>query len=364
MINIWLFLGSLAFIAGLVYWLARKNAKEMQTIRELLRLEYETIANRHLESGQQKWQQIFSPLDGELKELRERIHQVYDKESRERLSLKNEIEFMLRAQTQLSTDTQSLAKALRGEAKAQGNWGEVVLEKILESSGLREGHEYVIQGRGLGLKSEAGQVLRPDVLIHLPGERHLIIDAKVSLTAYEKFIRSESASEKEAAVKEFSASLRRHIDDLASKNYAHIYGINSPDFVMLFVPTDGAFSFAHQTDPQLFITAMEKRVAVVSPSLLFPNLKTIEAIWRQDRQNRNAEEIARQGGALYDKFVGLLEDVQTLGNHLQKAEKTRLDLVSKIQSDHGTSIINRIENLRELGAKTKKRLAIEKEAQL
>jgi DNA recombination protein RmuC len=351
-----------------------QNRDEAEKTKSRLQLEIENFNRKWLDESQnrmQKWSQdnlasMVKPVDEGLKSLQARIQDVYDKEARERLSLKAELEFMFKAQQQMSLEAQSLTKALRGDVRAQGHWGEIILERILESSGLREGEEYVVQGRGLGLKAGEGEgesegaTRKPDVLVRLPGERHLIIDSKVSLSSYEAHIRADSDGDRQAALADFVRSVRRHVEELAGKDYPQLYGLNSPDFVLMFVPTDGAFSVAHQADPQLFALAMEKRIAIVSPSLLFPNLRTVEAIWRQERQNRNAEEIARQAGGLYDKFAGLLDDLNLLTNHLRKADETRADLMNKLRDGRG-NLIDRVEKLRLLGARTKKRLLKEKE---
>ena len=346
-----------------------EHSQHIEQTRRQLQSEFENQHRKFMEEGQerlQRWskdsfQNMVLPVDQELKALQKSIHEVYDREARERLSLKNEIEFMIKAQGQLSFEAQSLTKALRGDSRAQGHWGEIVLERILESSGLREGEEFVVQGRGLGLKSEEGQTRKPDVLVRLPGDRHLIIDSKVSLTAFENYLNQESETEKKQHLEEFLASIRRHIEDLSAKDYSQLYGVNSPDFVLLFMPTDGAFSLAHQSDPNLFLLAMEKRVAIVSPSLLFPNLRTVEAIWRQERQNRNAEEIARQAGSLYDKFAGLLEDLGDLTNHMRRADESRSAIFNKLKDGRG-NLMNQVEKLRLLGARTKKRLLSESDA--
>lgn len=341
------------------------HTQNLEQTRRQLQSEFENQHRRFMEEGQdrlQKWskdsfQNMVLPVDQELKALQKSIHEVYDREARERLSLKNEIEFMIKAQGQLSLEAQSLTKALRGDSRAQGHWGEIVLERILESSGLREGEEFIVQGRGLGLKSEEGQTRKPDVLVRLPGDRHLIIDSKVSLTAYEAHLSQEDETLKAASLEEFLRSIRRHIEDLSAKDYSQLYGVNSPDFVLLFMPTDGAFSLAHQADANLFLLAMEKRVAIVSPSLLFPNLRTVEAIWRQERQNRNAEVIARQAGSLYDKFAGLVEDMNELAIHMRRADESREQIITKLKEGRG-NLFSQVEKLRVLGARTKKKLSI------
>ncbi len=334
-----------------------------EELKERMRLEFSNQHRNFLDESAKKlseWSktnlgEIVAPVDQELKALKLRVQEVYDREARERISLKHEIEHMMRAQQQMTLEAQSLTKALRGDSRSQGVWGEMVLERILESSGLREGEEFVVQGRGLGLTNEAGEKLRPDVLIRLPEGRNLIIDSKVSLVSFEAYTRAEADEQKSRAARDFVASVRRHVEELGRKDYPHLYGVHSPDFVLMFMPTDGAFALAHQIDPDLFHWAMERKVAVVSPSLLFPNLRTVEAIWRQEKQNQNAEEIAKQAGLLYDKFVSLIEDMQGLGNHLERAKQARESILERLRDGRG-NILDKVEKLRVLGAKTKKKL--------
>ncbi|MBX7232330.1 MAG: DNA recombination protein RmuC [Bdellovibrionales bacterium] len=363
------------------------NSKESDEIKKQLYLEFSLLQRKFLDEStvqltqknREGLHQLIQPFDQQLNELKSQIKDIYDKESRERFSLKKEIEYMLLAQQKMTLEAQSLTQALRGDVKTQGVWGEIVLERILENSGLREGEEFIVQGRGLKLKTDEGEMRKPDVLVRLPGNRNLIIDSKVTLTSYEAYINS-SKSEIDASLQntansddpvlsglvlgkknhklelqEFIQSVRRHVSDLSVKNYSDLYGVNTPDFVLMFIPTDGAFSLAHQTDPSLFSFAMEKRIAIVSPSLLFPNLKTVETIWRQERQSRNAEEIARHAGALYDKFCSLIEDLEEIDINLKKAGAARLNLYHKIKDGRG-NLLDRVEKLRLLGAKAKKRL--------
>lgn len=339
------------------------SQKNSQDLKEQLRLEFEKINRGVLDASQEKlkvWsqetlQRSVEPVDVELKQLKQKISDVYDREARERIALRTEIEFMLKAQNQLSHEAQSLTKALRGDVRVQGVWGEMILERILNASGLRAGEEYVLQGQGLGLKAEAGHHQKPDVLVRLPGERHIIIDSKVSLQAFEHYMRETTDLERARALDEYLKSVRRHLNELSEKDYSALYGINSPDFVLMFIPTDGAFALAHQSDPQLFSQAMEKKIAIVSPSLLFPNLRTVEAIWRREKQSRNSEEIARQAGGLYDKFVSLAEDIETLGGILRRADETQVNILGKLKSGKG-NLFDRVEKLRRLGARTKKKL--------
>jgi len=340
-----------------------ERGRQSELGQRQMQIEFESLNRRFFDESSERlhklskesFQTLVAPFDAELKNLQTRIHEVYDRESRERLSLKKDLEYMMKMNEKMSLEAQSLTKALRGDVKAQGTWGEVVLERILESSGLREGHEYVVQGRGLGLKSDDGASLKPDVLVYLPGERNLIVDSKVSLNAYEAYIRAEEDTEKSQHLKSFLQSLRKHVDGLSEKSYQNLYGVQSPDFVLMFMPTDGAFSLAHQMDPELFHYAMNKKVGIVCPSLLYPNLRTIETLWRQERQSKNAEEIARQAGNLYDKFVSFIEDLDLISSHLKRAEEAHSAAVSKLKLGKG-NLVDRVERLKDLGAKAKKQL--------
>jgi DNA recombination protein RmuC len=277
---------------------------------------------------------------------------VYDVETRDKISLKQEVKNLFELNRKLSEDAENLTKALKGDLKKQGNWGEIVLERVLERSGLTKGQEYETQASTRG---EDGQLLRPDVIIHLPEEKHLIIDSKVSLLAYENFIRSDDETEKSRFMRQHVDSIRAHIRGLNEKKYQSAKDFDTPDFVLMFLPVEPAFSAALQTDPELFSFAWERKIVMVSPTTLLATLKTVASIWKQEKQTRNAVEIARQGGNLYDKFVSFIEDLQKLGNQLNTAQRTLDEATKKLHTGSGNLVV-RAERLRKLGVKTGKTL--------
>ena len=245
-----------------------------------------------------------------------------------------------------------MTKALKSDTKKQGNWGEVVLERILEDSGLIKNQEYFLQETG---RNEDGSLIRPDVVIQLPQEKYLIIDSKVSLTAYHDFISSEDPREKEIALKKHIESIKNHVKELNEKNYPSMNKLDIPDFVLMFMPIESAFALAVQTDPSLFNFAWEKKIVIVSPTTLLATLKTIESIWRQEKQTRNALEIAEQGGKLYDKFVGFLGDLEKIGVNIDRASEAYRDAHKKLSSGRG-NILGQVEKMKTLGAKTSKNI--------
>jgi DNA recombination protein RmuC len=238
--------------------------------------------------------------------------------------------------------------------KVQGNWGEMILAKLLESSGLRAGEEFTLQGKDLGLKDEDGRTQQPDVIINLPESKHIIVDSKVSLVAYERFVNDEN----EEDLSGFLDSLYAHIKGLSSKNYQLLEKLITPDYVMLFIPIEGAFMLAMQRDRELFSHAWEKNIMLVGPSTLLATLRTVASVWKQERQTKNALEIARQAGLLYDKFVGVSEDLNHIQGQVRKVSESFEDLRSRMLTGKG-SLASRMENLKELGAKTTKSLALE-----
>lgn len=310
------------------------------------------------QKSQRGLESLLQPFQLQLKELHEKIHRTYDTESRERLSLQEQIKMIVQTHEKMTTETASLSKALRGDSKVQGQWGELTLRRVLEMSGLQEGHEYQEQGKNLGLRDEDGILRKPDYLILLPDQRHIVIDSKVVLTAYERFYRTDVEEEKAAYRKEFSLALQRHIEDLGEKDYASLHGINTPDFTLMFLPSDGAYLLALQSDDSVLNKAFAKKVILTSPSLLLPLLRTVEFVWRQDRQGKNAEKIALSAGKLYDKFVGFIEDLERVRNQIQTSERSLDDAFSKLRDGKG-NLVGRIENLRKLGAKVKKPLSTE-----
>ena len=250
---------------------------------------------------------------------------------------------------QIQTDANNLTKALKGDNKKQGTWGEIVLERVLETSGLVKDREYSIQK---SLNSAEGARLQPDVIINLPDEKNLIVDAKISLVAYERMVSAEDEEEKLIYLKQHLLSIKNHIDGLSAKNYQHLYAINSPDFVLLFLPIEASFSITVQADTEIFNYAWNRKVVLVSPTTLLATLRTIASIWKVDRQNKNVFEIAEEAGALYDKFVGFLNDMEKIGKHIEQTQKAHDDAFKKLQYGSG-NLIGKVEKIKKLGAKTK-----------
>ena len=309
----------------------------------------EEKSRRFTEQNQAGLKQILDPLKERIAGFEKQVSGAYDKESRDRIALFEQIRTLKDLNQQVADDARNLTKALRGESKTQGNWGEMILERILEASGLSKGREYETQF------SAEGASKRPDAVVHLPEGRDIVIDAKVSLTAYVNATESEDEAVREAAMKEHVASVRRQVLNLSAKDYQHIDSIRSPDFVLMFVPSESAFIEAIRRDPKLHEEAMARNVGLVSPSTLLPTLRTVEYLWRVDRQNNNAKEIARQAGKLYDKFVGFTEDMNKLGERLKQATASFDDASNKLSSGRG-NLVGRAEKLYQLGAAASKRV--------
>ncbi|MDX2249106.1 MAG: DNA recombination protein RmuC [Bacteroidia bacterium] len=328
-----------------------------------LRTEFENLAGRVLEASSQRLSQdnqttlnhLLQPLKEKITDFEKKVENTYQQEARERFSLQKEVEKLVTLNMQMSHEAQNLTKALRGDSKMQGNWGELVLARVLESSGLREGEEFIVQGKDLQLTSTDGKRLQPDVIIHLPDDKHIIIDAKVTLTAWDRFVSEEDPSRKAIALKQHLESVSTHIHQLSTKHYPAIEGLQSPDFVLMFMPVEPAFALALQHRHDLFAFAWDRKIVLVSPTTLLATLKTVASIWKLEHQNKNAQEIARQGGALYDKFVGFTEEMQKLGKSIERTSQTYSDAMNKLTSGHG-NLASRAEKLRELGAKTAKKL--------
>lgn len=316
---------------------------------------FEKSSDRLLETSEKNLQNLLFPLREKLGEFQKRVEETYAQESREVFSLKNEIKNILEANQRISSEANRLTTALRGDVRAQGAWGELVLKKILEASGLREGHEYKLQAVDMGLKSDDGRTQKPDVIVNLPDNKHLIVDSKVSLVHYEKTVAADEIT-RTGSQKMFLQSLYQHVDGLSAKTYHNLEGLSAPDFTMMFVPMEGAFSLAMQLDSDLFTYAWNKRIVIVSPTTLLATLRTVASIWNQERQNKNAIEIARQGGALYDKFVNFLDDLKDLGSSIEKSNEHYTRLVGKISTGKG-NLISRVERLKDLGAKTTKEIS-------
>lgn len=321
-----------------------------------LKQEFELLANKIFEHQGQRHQErlssVLSPFKEQIADFRKRVEEVYHTESKDRASLLSEVKNLQRASEKINKEAENLTKALKGDVKMQGNWGEMVLERVLEESGLRAGYEYFPQQSH---RSEDGDLKRPDVLIRLPEDKDVVIDAKLSLLAYEQALSAETEKARETGIKQHLVSMRSHVRRLAEQDYDQLSDVRSLDFVLLFVPIESAFTMAMERDPRLFTEAFEKRIVIVSPTTLMMTLRIIHNVWRFEKQNRNAQEIARKAGALYDKLRGLVEDMDKLGQQLSTVHKTYKSAYSKITSGKG-NLVRQVEHFRELGAQIKKPL--------
>ncbi|CAH0184899.1 MULTISPECIES: DNA recombination protein RmuC [unclassified Pedobacter] len=347
------------------FYLAEKEKLAEQKLsfeqsQEKLNKDFELIANKILEEKSSKFIEqnrtnldiILNPLKENIKAFEDKVEKVYKAESDERNTLKGVISLLMDQSKQIQEDANNLTKALKGDSKKQGNWGEVILEKVLERSGLVRDHEYRIQASHT---SAEGGRYQPDVVIDLPDNKHLVVDAKVSLVAYERSVSAESDEEREGYVKQHLASIKNHIQELSAKNYQDLYKINSPDFVLLFVPIESSFSIAVQKDAELFNFAWDRRVVIVSPSTLLATLRTIASMWKQERQNRNVMEIARLSGSMYDKFVGFISDMENIGKHIKNGQDAYDKAINKLSVGSG-NLTNTSEKIKKLGAKTTKQI--------
>jgi len=334
--------------------------KLLQEAKVTMGQEFENLANRIFDDKQAKFSSqskealevSLSPLRRDIGDFRKQVETVYDKENADRNKLVGQISELQKQTLQISADAVSLANALRGDNKAQGNWGEFVLEKLLEDSGLTKGREYDTQ---VALKDESGKRKNPDVIVHLPEGRDIVIDAKVSLVDYERYFHAEDEESKQLCLRQHLSSLRAHIKGLGGKDYENLEGVNSLDFVLIFVPVEAAFMLALDQDPDMMRDAYDRGIIVVSPSTLMVTLRTIKNLWRYADQNRNAQVIADKAGALYDQFVLYVEALDDVGRHLDKS-KDAWDTARKRLSVGRGNLVRRTQELKKLGAKTKKNL--------
>ena len=340
----------------------QKIAEQKAHIIELqqqFKVEFENMANQILKEKTKEFTEVnkvnldllLNPLKENIKAFEQKVENTYKAESAERFTLKGTIDELIKQTKLIQDDANNLTKALKGDNKKQGNWGEMVLDRLLESSGLLENVNYSKQG---SFTAEDGTRLLPDVVLNLPENKHIVIDSKVSLVAYERLVNAEE-EEREGYLKQHIASIKSHINGLGAKNYHDLYQINSPEFVLLFVPIESSFAIAVQYDRELFDFAWNKKVVIVTPSTLLATLKTIASIWKQEQQTRNAVEIATKAGALYDKFVGFVNDMQKIGESIDKSQRVYSDAMNKLTSGAG-NLVSRTESLRKLGAKTSKLL--------
>ena len=340
-----------------------EQKKEFEELNKRFNTEFENLANKILDEKSKKFtdqnkeniELILNPLRERIKDFEKKVDEKYDNEQKERASLKGEIKTLHELNKQISQEAHNLTTALKGDSKKQGNWGELILERILESSGLVKGQEYTTQDVTY---NEEGDRLFPDVVIQLPDEKQIIIDSKVSLVAYERFVNAEDEEEQTRWLKTHVTSVKTHIKGLSDKNYHTSKGMNSPEFVLMFMPIESSFSASIRADDELFNFAWDKRIVIVSPSTLLATLRTVSSIWKQDRQTKNAIEIAQKSGDMYNKFVGFVEDMQKIGTRLNSTQTAYNDGMKKLSEGTG-NLVRRAEELRKMGAKSTKQLPSE-----
>ena len=335
----------------------QQTAQEAKTV---LSDQFKNLANeileekskRFAEQNQQNLDTLLKPLQEKLTDFRKQVDETYQSEARERFALKQEVEKLAGLNLRMTDETRALTNALKGESKTQGDWGELVLETILENSGLRKGEEYLVQDTQT---ISDGSRLQPDVVIRLPESKHLVIDSKVSITAYTRYIQADDDSIKTAELNSHVLSIKQHIQGLSAKNYQDLYGVGSIDFVLMFIPIEPAFLAAMRHAPDIYQEALKKNIVIVCPSTLLATVRTVAHLWRQEHQNRNSQEIARQCASLYDKFVGFVEDLDKVGQRLEQAQISYTDAVGKLKTGRG-NLIRTAENVKKLGVKPNKSL--------
>ena len=337
-----------------------ENKQEVEKLNEKFTKEFENLANKILDEKSLKFtaqnkeniKNILHPLQEKIKGFEDKVEKTHKESIDYHAALRQQILGLKELNQQMSKETINLTKALKGDNKMQGNWGELVLERVLEKSGLEKDREYFVQQ---SFTNDEGKRVLPDVVIHLPDNKKMIVDSKVSLVAYEQYINEEEELLKAGFLKEHVNSLKRHVDQLSEKKYEDIYKIESPDFVLLFIPIEPAFAVALNSDTYLYNKAFEKNIVIVTPSTLLATLRTIDTMWNNEKQQRNALEIARQAGALYDKFQGFLSDLIGIGKRIDESKKEYSNAMNKLVEGRG-NIITSVEKLKKMGAKAKKAL--------
>ncbi len=338
----------------------KEQKAELEQLQQRFTKEFENLANKILDEKSQKFVEqnktnldvILNPLKEKIKDFEEKVEKTYKAESTERISLKEQIKNLLDLNKQLSQDANNLAIALKGDTKKQGDWGEMVLDRILETSGLEDGREYQKQ---VVDENDDGEKIKPDVIVFLPDAKHLIIDSKVSLLAYNGFVSSDNDDDKVRFAKQHIESVRAHIKGLSEKKYQTASKLDSPDFVLLFMPIESAFSLALQTDGELYNFAWDRKIVIVSPTTLLATLRTVSSIWKHEKQTRNAQMIAEEGGKLYDKFLGFVTDLINIGKKMDGAKTDYVEAMKKLSEGTGNLVL-RAQKMKELGAKTNKEL--------
>lgn len=338
----------------------KEQKEEVEKLQEKFTKEFENLANKILEEKTNKFTEqnkenlknILTPLQDKIQLFEKKVEDTHKESIDYHAALRQQIVGLREMNEQMSKETLNLTKALKGDSKMQGNWGELILERVLEKSGLEKGREYEVQQ---SFTTEEGNRVFPDVVINLPDGKKMIVDSKVTLTAYERYINEEDDNSKAQHLKEHVMALKRHVDQLSEKNYHDLYQMESPDFVLLFIPIESAFALALNEDTLLYNKAFEKNIVIVTPSTLLATLRTIDSMWTNQKQQENALEIARQAGALYDKFEGFVADLVKVGNKIKDSKIEYDNAMSKLVDGSG-NLINRVENLKKMGAKAKKAL--------
>lgn len=382
-----LVLGGVACSAVTFFWMKAKNASllaeseanakmtaekletqkgEFESMKKQFSNEFENLAAKIFDEKSERFKKlnsesltnILKPLGDNIEQFKKKVEETYDKEAKERFSLEKEVKKLVELNLKISVDANNLTNALKGESKTQGNWGEMILENILERSGLVKGREYFVQeflkdGNGFPLKNESGQKLQPDVTINYPDNRKIIVDSKTSLTAYVNLMNAQNDEERIKYSAEHIRSVKKHIDELSAKRYEDF--ATTLDFVMMFIPNESAYITAMQADPGLWNYAYDRRIILISPANLIAALKLVADLWKREYQNRNAEEIAKRGAALYDKFVGFVDNLTDIGTNLGKAQKSYDNALGQLKDGTG-NLIGQAEKLRDLGVKPKKSL--------
>lgn len=338
----------------------KEQKQEVNELQEKFSKEFENLANKILEEKTQKFTEqnkenlknILSPLQDKILHFEKKVEDTHKESIDYHAALRQQILGLREMNAQMSKETINLTKALKGDSKMQGNWGELVLERVLEKSGLEKGREYEVQQ---SFTSEDGGRILPDVIINLPDGKKMVVDSKVSLTAYERYVNEEDDVQQNIYLKEHVNSVKRHVEQLSDKRYQDIYHMESPDFVLLFIPIEPAFALALQEDLNLYNKAFEKNIVIVTPSTLLATLRTIDSMWTNQKQQENAIEIARQAGALYDKFEGFVSDLIKIGKKMDEAKVEYSSAMNKLTEGKGNLVIS-AEKLKKMGAKAKKAL--------
>jgi DNA recombination protein RmuC len=340
-----------------------EQAKTLAELQEHFKLQFENLATKIFDENTAKFSrqnqfnlsQVLDPLKEKIKEFEEKVRVTHKESTEQSSELKEQLQSLKLLGQQMNEEARSLSQALKGDTRKQGYWGELVLERVLEASGLKEGQEYTLQGKGMALASETGSRQMPDAIINLPRQKHIIIDAKVSLTAYDEFISSTDEESGKQSLKKHIDSIKRHISGLSERYYQMNKDLHSPDFVLLFLPIEASLSITLQADALLFDYAWEKKVVLVTPTTLLATLKTIASVWKYEKQNLNAMEIARLGGLMHDQFVDFVNEMEKIRKGLDNTTHAYDEAMKRLQYSSG-SLINRAEKLRAMGIKNKKAL--------